>query len=182
MFWWSDSDAALRAACGVGVALSLLLVAGVATVPVLVALWGLHLSLFTVCRLFLSYQWDNLLLEAGALAIFIAPLELFPTWPPASDAPVITRWLLYWLLFRLMLSSGLVKLLSGDRSWRSLTALCFHYDTQPLPNRPAWYLHQFPRWFHQISAVIMFAIEVGGPILFLLRDRSISWARRPSRC
>ena len=54
------------------------------------------------------------------------------------------RWLLWWLLFRLMFQSGVVKLASGDPTWRGLTALDFHFETQPLPLWTAWFAHQLP--------------------------------------
>jgi hypothetical protein len=66
-----------------------------------------------------------------------------------------------------MFSSGVVKLRSGDRTWRMLTALCYHYQTQPLPTPLAWCLHQWPRLFHKISAALMLAIEVLVPWLIL---------------
>ena len=47
----------------------LLLIAGFLPVPALVFLWAIYLSLSTVCRDFLSFQWDILLLETGFLAI-----------------------------------------------------------------------------------------------------------------
>ena len=72
--------------------------------------------------MFLSFQWDLLLLETGVLALLAT---LWPEW---------VAWLFRWLLFRLMFLSGAVKLLSGDESWHSLTALTFHFQTQPLPN------------------------------------------------
>jgi lipase maturation factor 1 len=161
--WWSTSDFFLRSLCRAGTALSLLLVAGVAPVPVLVLLWVLYLSLFTVCRFFLGYQWDILLLETGFLAIFIAPFDLLPAFPPAAAPSPIILWLLWWLTFRLMFSSGIVKLRSGDRHWRNLTALRYHYETQPLPTWTAWYLHQVPGWFHKLSALVMFGIELAAP-------------------
>src|SRR5207253_1782198 len=68
-------------------------------------------------------------------------------------------WLARWLLFRLMLSSAVVKLTSGDPTWRHLTALRFHYQTQPLPPWTAWFMHQLPPWFQALSALVMFAIE-----------------------
>src|SRR5256885_1629645 len=71
--WWNSTDAALRFLCWGGTALSLLLAAGCAPVPILILLWIFYLSLFTVCRVFLSYQWDVLLLETGFLAVFLAP-------------------------------------------------------------------------------------------------------------
>src|SRR5262249_49245826 len=124
-----------------GAVLALVLIMGILPLPVLILLWLFYQSLFHVCRIFLGYQWDILLLEAGFLAIFIAPLEFRPGFPPTSAPPQIILWLLWWVLFRLMFWSGLAKLQTGDRTWRALTALSFHYETQPLPTPVAWYMH-----------------------------------------
>src|SRR6185369_11983496 len=67
--WLRCSDRALLFLSWGGAFLSLLLIAGIAPVLVLALLWMFYLSLFTVCRLFLCYQWDILLLEAGFLAL-----------------------------------------------------------------------------------------------------------------
>ena len=161
--WWSATDGMLQFLCWGGALLSLFLVAGLAPVPVLILLWLFYLSLFTVCRVFLGYQWDILLLETGFLAIFIAPFEVLPRIVHAAAPSSVIRWLLWWLLFRLMFSSGFVKLRSRDRNWRNLAALKYHYGTQPLPTWTAWYMHQLPVWFHKLSAVVMFAIELVAP-------------------
>src|SRR5439155_9468393 len=142
-----------------GAGCSMLLIFGFAPGPILLLLWVCYLSLFSVCRIFLGYQWDILLLETGFLAIFLAPLELLPQFPPVATPSPIIRWLLWWLLFRLMFSSAVVKLRSGDATWRKLTALCHHYQTQPLPTPLAWHVHQMPVLFHKISTAVMFAIE-----------------------
>ena len=117
----------------------MLLIVGIAPAPCLFLLWLFYLSLATVGRDFLGFQWDNLLLEAGFLAIFFAPLQLLPR--PSRESPPsrIVLWLLRLLLFKLMFSSGCVKLLSGDPNWRNLTALTFHYQTQPLPTWIGWF-------------------------------------------
>src|SRR5882724_5769651 len=130
--WFNSSDDALLFLSWTGAALSLLLVAGIAPALVLGLLWLFYLSLFAVGRIFLGYQWDILLLETGFLAIFLAPLELTSHFPLISAPPMIVRWLFWWLLFRLMFSSGMVKLRSADPTWRKLTALRYHYETQPL--------------------------------------------------
>ena len=167
--WWKNaSDGLLQFLCWGGVALALLLVVGVAPIPVLIALWVFYLSLFSVCRIFLGYQWDILLLETGFLAIFIAPIELSPGFPPTMAPSKIILWLFWWLAFRLMFSSGFVKLRSGDRNWRSLTALSYHYQTQPLPTGTAWYMHQLPVWFHKLSAIVMFTIELVAPVFVFM--------------
>jgi uncharacterized membrane protein YphA (DoxX/SURF4 family) len=149
-----------------------LLIAGVAPVPCLILLWLLYLSLVTVGNIFLGYQWDNLLLETGLLAIFFAPLRPWLGLRREHEPSRIALWLLRWLLFRLMFASGCVKLLSGDPAWRNLTALQYHYETQPLPIWPAWFAHQLPAWFHKASAVAMFGIELMVPFLIFLPRRA----------
>src|SRR6185369_14085981 len=76
-----------------------------------------------------------------------------------------------WLLFRLMFSSGFVKLASGDPTWRNLTALTFHYWTQPLPPWTAWFVAQSPVAFHKFACFVMFAIELGAPFLIVAPRR-----------
>jgi hypothetical protein len=162
--WWVCSDRGLVALCWGGVVLAAMLVVGVAPMPILGFLWMLYLSFFTVGRQFLCYQWDILLLEVGFLAVFLAPLEIAPRFPPDSAPPMISVWLFWWVLFRLMFWSGAVKVRSGDLSWRRLNALKYHYETQPLPTPLAWYAHQLPGAVHKMSAVLVLAIELGAPL------------------
>jgi hypothetical protein len=70
-----------------------------------------------------------------------------------------------------MLESGLVKLLSGDMTWRNLTALNYHYETQPLPTPLAWYAHQLPESLQAISCAVVFVVELIVPFLFLMPRR-----------
>jgi predicted DCC family thiol-disulfide oxidoreductase YuxK len=177
--WLGADDQFLRTQCVAGIALSALLILNVAPAVCLAFLWVLYLSLTTVSTVFLGYQWDNLLLEAGFLAIFFAPLRLWPNLAREAPPPRIVLWLLRWLLFRLMFASGAVKLLSGDPTWHNLTALTLHYETQPLPTALAWYAHQLPLWCQKASCGVMFGIELVLPffILFPRRVRFIAfWA------
>ena len=169
--WFSTSDGFLHFLCAAGVALSLLVILNVAPAPCLFLLWLIYLSLSTVGREFLSFQWDALLLETGWLAIFFAPLQWLPKGAVASPPSRVVLWLLRWLLFRLMFESGLVKLLSGDAAWRNLTALNFHYETQPLPTWVGWYAHQLPAEFQKICVVVMFVIELAVPFLIFAPRR-----------
>lgn len=121
-------------------------------------LWVFYLSVCAAGQVFFNYQWDALLLETGLLAVFLAPWN--GRTPARSEPPRIARWLLVWLLFRLMFMSGLVKLTSGDTTWRDLTALLFHYQTQPLPTVVGWWAHQLPAWFQKFSCAVMFGIEL----------------------
>lgn len=169
--WIDSSDGFLNFQCVAGVFFAILLIFGIAPVPCLALLWLLYLSLATVGRDFYGFQWDNLLLEAGFLAIFFAPLQFLPR--PSRETPPsrIVLWLLRLLLFKLMFSSGCVKLLSGDPNWRNLTALTFHYQTQPLPTWIGWYASQLPLWFQKFSCATMFAIELGAPFLIFAPRR-----------
>jgi lipase maturation factor 1 len=158
--WLNAGDGFLRFLCGGGAALSVLALFGVMTGPIFAALWAFYLSLVSVGRDFLGFQWDALLLEAGFLAI------LWGSWRPRGprSAPA-ALWLHRWLVFRLMVSSGLVKLASGDPAWRDLSALTFHYETQPLPTWIGWFAHQLPPAAQKLSAVGMFAAELAVPLL-----------------
>ncbi len=164
--WFDSSNGFLHFQCAAGAVLAGLLIIGIAPAPSLALLWLFYLSLVTVGRDFLGFQWDNLLLEAGFLAIFLAPLQWLPRRPSREALPSrIAVWLLRLLLFKLMFSSGCVKWLSGDPNWRNLTALTFHYQTQPLPTWIGWYANQLPLWFQKFSCVAMFCIELGVPWL-----------------
>ncbi len=129
LLWFQCSDEALLVLTWGGAALSVLLMLGLATLPVLIALWVFYLSLFNVGRIFLCYQWDILLLESGFLAIFLAPSSPAFQSPWSHRPSLLSVYLLWWLLFRLIFFSGFVKLRSGDNHWRSFTALKYHYET-----------------------------------------------------
>jgi hypothetical protein len=165
--WLSTTDTFLRLLCLGGIALGVLLAVGVLPALVLPLLWLDYLSLSVVSREFLSYQWDALLLEAGFLAILIAPLVIRERSRAPIDPPRLGVWLMLWLTFRLMFGSGVVKLASGDPTWHSLTALSFHYETQPIPTPVAWYAHQLPAWVQMGSTAAVLAIELIVPFFIL---------------
>jgi hypothetical protein len=169
--WISVSDASLRLLCAGGVVFSLFLIAGVLPVVVVPLLWLFYLSLSVVGQDFLSYQWDALLLETGFLAIFLASWTVREKPASLANPPRVVVWLFLWLLFRLMVGSGVVKLASGDPTWRNLTALSFHFETQPIPTPVAWYADRLPRWFLELSTALTFAIEIGASWLILTTRR-----------
>ena len=61
--------------------------------------------------------------------------------------------------------------LASDEVWRNLTALNFHYETQPLPTSLGWYAHQLPEWFQKASVIGMFAAELVVPFLIFAPRR-----------
>lgn len=164
--WLSSCDAALSAYCWLGALASLGMIFGFAAGPCALICWALYLSLSSIGADFMSFQWDVLLLEAGLIACFLAP------WRRKAAAPSRgALWLLRLLLFKLMLQSGLVKLFSGDPAWRDLTALTYHYWTQPLPTPLAWWINRLPLWAHKAACLFLFVIELGAPILILFPRR-----------
>jgi len=126
----------------------------------------LYLSLVAAGRDFLSFQWDVLLLEAGFLAIFLGPWRLWSGRLAPAAPPALALFLLWWLVFRLTFQSGVVKLSWGDPTWRGLTALDYHFYTQPLPTWTAWYVHQLPAWLKKLQVVATFGLEIAVPFLF----------------
>lgn len=152
VLWFAHSDVVLRGVCFAGAAVSVALFFRFWERTSLAFLYLLYLSLSTAGQEFMSFQWDMLLIETGFLAIFLG----------GSKWVVL---LFRWLLFRLMFSSGAVKLLSHDISWRNLTAMSFHYMTQPLPTPIAWYMQQLPGAFQRFSTGAVLFIELAVPFL-----------------
>src|SRR6184192_4685496 len=163
--WLGAGDGALRALCWSGAILALLLLAGVAQAPALALLWACYLSLSVVGQTFLWFQWDGLLLETGLLALLYAPTRWLPRRERERAPSGVIRWLVWLLLFKLMFLSGITKLVSGDPTWRHLTALDYHFWTQPLPPWTAWYAQLLPARVHKGMTLGMFAIELGVPWL-----------------
>jgi predicted DCC family thiol-disulfide oxidoreductase YuxK len=167
--WFNSSDAFLHFLCGSGVFCSLLLIFGIAPAVLLVVLFVSYLSLTIAGQDFFSFQWDVLLLETGFLSIFFASWRLWPrefslrAGPSVPSNARVSRaglFLLKLLLFKLMLMSGVVKLTSGDDSWWNLTALDYHYWSQPLPTVFGWWADKSPEWFKHFSVAFCLVVEV----------------------
>jgi hypothetical protein len=169
LLWISGGDRALDLLCGGGAALSIPVMLGFLRLPCLALLWAFYLSLFTACIPFLHFQWDTLLLETGFLAIFLAPASLTPWGARGRAVSLLALWAQRYLLFRLMFASGVVKLTAGDESWwPDLTALTWHYETQPLPAWTSWHVHHLPVWFHKAEVLGTFFVELVVPLLIFL--------------
>lgn len=167
LLWLNASDAALHLLCALGVVASIALTLGFVPIGALVLCFVSYLSLTVAGQDFLSFQWDILLLETGFLAIFFAPGR----WRLTRSAPVsvLALFLLKFLLFKLMFMSGVVKLTSGDTAWgwvdggfhwNALTALNYHYWTQPLPTVFAWFADKSPEWFKKFSVAFCLFVEI----------------------
>lgn len=133
-------------------------------------LWFGYYSCFQISGQFLYFQWDTLLLEAGFLTIIVAPMRiLYLKRKQVEDFLYhdrITLWLIRWLAFRLLFASGIVKLTGGDKTWWSLTATTFHYQSQCIPTPLSYYAHFVPVWLHKLSTALVYMFMSGTGILF----------------
>lgn len=163
ILWLGSADWTIQVFMGLGCLASLFLLLGL--LPALNAFfaWLIYLSFVAVCPIFLSFQWDALLLETSLLLLFYLHWTVW-LGRKKSEPWRIGRLLVWWLLFRLMLMSGIAKLhgfdAAGLNAWLDGTALQFHYFTQPIPAWTSWYFAQLPVWFHRISVWIVLFIEL----------------------
>lgn len=130
VFWFNSSDFFIQLVGCIGMLFAVMLSFNILPRMSLLILYVLYLSYIYAGQVFMSFQWDLLLVEIAPLAIILLSL------------PSLGIWLMRWLLFRFMFAAGLVKIMSGDHSWLDLTALNFHFFTQPLPSPLAWYADQ----------------------------------------
>ncbi len=156
LFRLDASDTALHAGIWVGAALSAAALLGVRPRLCTGLATALYLSYATACRTFLSFQWDNLLLECGLLAVFL------PTDRPARWAHVLFRI----LLLKLYWESGIAKWQSYLGDWQDGSAMTFYYETAPLPAWPAWYAHHLPAWWHHLESRAVLVLELVLPFFF----------------
>ena len=160
VFWWSSSDRVLLAVCIVGMIASLLLVLNLFPRGALIICLVAFLSFISTAQDFASYQSDGMLLEAGFISLFFAPVGWRPRWGDSDPPSRASRFLLVWLMFRIYFESGIAKILGHDPEWRDFTAMDQYYQNGPLPTWIAWYAHHLPHWFHESTAVLTLALEL----------------------
>lgn len=170
-FWLADSDVALRAGIALGLLGAGLLVVNIAPRICCIVLWALYLSFVNVGQDFFLFQWDNLLLEAGFISIFLAPAHLLRGKEGEREPSRLARWLLLWLLFRLSVQSALSKWLGGDAAWRDGSAMDYYYETAPIPTWLGWWAHQLPHGFHAASVFMTYLMEGIAPLALIAPRR-----------
>jgi hypothetical protein len=145
------SDRLLLVVAWTGAALAALVVVGLLQltpsyvfVPVFLVIWFLYLSIVNVGQTFYGFGWESLLCEAGFTVAFLGAWDTAP--------PITIVILLRWLVFRLEFGAGMIKM-RGDRSWRDLTALYYHHETQPMPNPLSRTAHLLPKWWHRVEVL-----------------------------
>ncbi|UFU04483.1 lipase maturation factor family protein [Ruania suaedae] len=158
---YSDRYVVALAWVGVGIAVALVLgfpQAGPAWAPLLafVVLYLLYLSVVNVGQVFYSFGSESLLLEVGLLAAFLGSHDVAPPW--------LVLLAFRWLLLRVELGAGLIKI-RGDSTWRNLTALDYHHQTQPMPGPLSWSFHHLPRPVHRVEVAANHVVQLGVPLL-----------------
>lgn len=173
LFWLDESDGAVAAIGIAGVALSFAVLLGLENAAVMAVLWVFHVSVVNAGQDWYGYGWETLLAEAGFLSIFLcSPWGVGPRGARRSAAVQI--WLFRWLIFRILLGAGLIKL-RGDPCWRELTCLIWHYETQPNPHPLSILFHWMPPWFHAGGVLFNHFVELICPF-FLLGPPRLRWA------
>lgn len=171
LLWISAGNHLLIGMCWAGLVASLLLVFNLWPRGMLVVCFVCFLSFVAAAQDFSSYQSDGMLLEAGFISLFFAPPgwrpKLGKTHPPSRASLFLLRW--EW--FRIYFESGVVKLASGDYSWRHFTAMDDYYQNCPLPDWIGWYVQHLPHWFHAGAVGYTFVVELGVCFLMFLPRR-----------
>ncbi|XP_042590855.1 lipase maturation factor 1 [Cyprinus carpio] len=133
-------------------------------------LWILYHSIVNVGQLWYSFGWESQLLESGFLGIFLCPLWSLSPMPRRCPPSLVSIWTFRWLIVRIMLGAGLIKI-RGDRCWRELTCMDYHYETQPVPNPMSYYMHRSPWWFHRFETLSNHFIELVVPFFTFMGRR-----------
>jgi lipase maturation factor 1 len=160
LLWLSPRDGWLMTVCWAGLVASLLVVANILPRAMLAVCFVCFLSFVAAAQDFSGYQSDGMLLEAGFLALFLAPPGVLPGWGERHPGSRAAAFLLLWEWFRIYFESGVVKLESGDLTWRNLTAMYVYYQNGPLPTWVGWYLQHLSQGFHVATAAMTLAMEL----------------------
>lgn len=174
VFGWHYSDRFFLGVCWAGAALSAVTVAGfTARLPawghllVWLTMWGCYLSVVNVGQRWYGFLWEMLLCEVVFVCAFLGP---------AAQAPsVIVLAALVWLLIRVELGAGLIKM-RGGAEWRNLTALDYHHETQPMPGPLSWYFHHLPKVLHRVETGANHVVQLVVPFLLLAPQPVRSYA------
>jgi lipase maturation factor 1 len=172
LFWLSSTSNTLMLVTGIGLLASIVAFFNLWPRLSFCICFVCFLSFVTAAGEFSNYQSDGMLLEAGFIALFFVPRGVLPGLGAAFPASRASLFLLQWEWFRIYFESGMVKLLSGDRQWRTLTAMDEYYQNGPLPTWIGWYVEHLPHWFHAASAAGTLVLELAVVWMFLLPRRA----------
>ncbi|ETP36759.1 hypothetical protein F442_15369, partial [Phytophthora nicotianae P10297] len=106
--------------------------------------WVFYFSIAKCDQTFMRCQWDSLLLETLAAAVCTSRF----------------------LFFKFMPMSGAVKIQSRCPTWLGLSALDFHFASQPLPLPLGWHALQAPPIMNRLAVAVTLLIALQIFILF----------------
>jgi lipase maturation factor 1 len=173
----------------------MVLVLGAANLPMMFVLWASYFSIVSIGQTWYSFGWESQLLEMGFLSMFLVPGLSLSLFPKNIITPWIHIWGNRWLLFRIMIGAGMIKI-RGDECWRNLTCMNYHYQTQPVPNPISIYYHNSPgmnnafesrvkvfclktyhlvETFHKMETMGNHIVELILPWFLLIPHRTCQW-------
>jgi hypothetical protein len=177
LFRWKRfpySDARLRLVTVIGMVLAASAIIGLpqagpawAPIPVFLAMWALYFSISSIGQRFYGFGWESLLLEAGFLVGFLGSHQVAPT--------LLMILLLRWFVVRVEFGAGMIKM-RGDSSWRDLTAMDYHHQTQPMPGPLSRLAHLTPTWWHRSETLGSHIVQLIAPWLLFLPQPIASFA------
>jgi len=177
---WHQLDVWLdRLALGGGFLSFTILLRGGATFWEWMLIWVVYHSINSIGQRFYGFGWEAQLLETVFLAALASPAGILDCWwpfgafPTSAAPPLVAVWAFRWMVFRIMLGAGLIKL-RGASCWLDLTAMCHHLETQPIPNPLTRFFHLQPRWLLLSLTASNHVIELWMVWLVLL---PFSWAQ-----
>jgi TPR repeat protein len=175
LFWLNSSAAMIAALTWIGFLAAVAVVLNLWPRLALSVCWVALLSFVAAWGEYTPAQLDSLMLETALLCIPFAPAGRRPGLGAHSPPRPITMFMMRWLFFRIMFGSGVVKILSDDGHWRSLTAMDVMYETSPSPTIVGYWVHQLPHAYHLFEIAVTFVAEIVGPLLALLGGRRGRW-------
>lgn len=149
IYWLNQSDLFISTTLWIGTLLSLLLAAGVYPLFTLSLIALLYLSILVAGLEFTNFGWQSVLFELTLYTLVLMATSNLVFW-----------WNINFLLFRFYFPGGIAKLRSGDPKWWNLDAIYFHYLTQSMPTKAAWYGQKFPRILNKVFTFFVLFVEI----------------------
>ena len=174
-FWLSSSPAMIKLCSWAGMVAAVALVLNLWPRMALFVCWAMFLSFVATWHVFSSSIDDQLMLETALLCIAFAPAGLRPGLGADSPPRPLALFMVRWLLFRVMLGSGLIKIVTPDPHWRSLTPMDVMYETSPLPTILGYWDHHLPFAYHCLEIGLTFGAEIVAPLLAVFGGRRGRW-------
>lgn len=175
LFWLGTSAGMISALAWLGLLAALAVLLNLWPRMALTACWVLLLSFVSTWSIWSGSQVDQLILEVALLCIPFAPAGYRPGLGASSPPHPLTVLMVRWMLLRVMLENGVVKVISGDPRWRDFTAMDVLYETSPFPTILGYLDHQLSHGYHVFEVWLTYAAEFLAPALAVFGGRRGRW-------